>query len=405
MSDTQINSLPTHSARKIIEAGSQGNPPEYGFQFFTAGIDIYLNVIEEEYLKDFIKNGGSAFKMVIGNYGLGKTHFLYSVREIAWKYNYLTSYIALSPTHTPFHRLDEVYKEIVANLMFAQEPNVLLSGRIDKGIQSIIKKWYKDKYIEISKGALSQEDIKKELRSYCLSISGYESISFQNAIREGFISLVEYRDEDFELILQWLRGENPPKQLLKKFRIFDNIDKTTAFKVIRSLVQWVQDMNYTGIVVLMDEAEQNSSLSSKQKDTLLNNLRELIDECNRETFSNTMWFYAVPNTAFLSGRTQIYEALNQRVATIFEPDINPSGVQIDLEKLKIPPLKLLCEIGEKLVAIYERAYGFTFKKQEVEEKIKEVAEKAIEQKFQTGYKRTFVQNIIQEFHKLRKQSG
>jgi len=44
----------------------------------------------------------------------------------------------------------------------------------------------------------------------------------------------------------------------------------------------------------MDEAEQTPSMSSKQKSLLLNNLRELIDECGHVNFKNTMWFYTGP---------------------------------------------------------------------------------------------------------------
>ena len=97
--------LDSNTARKIIEiVGGQGNPPEYGFQYFTAGLDGYLNVIDEEYLSSFIKDGGSAFKMIVGIYGGGKTHFLYCIRELAWKHNYVTSYITLSPQQTPLHK-------------------------------------------------------------------------------------------------------------------------------------------------------------------------------------------------------------------------------------------------------------------------------------------------------------
>jgi len=58
-------------ARRIIETvGSFGTPPEWGFQYFTVGLEDYLNLIEEEYLKTFIKDdGGSTFKLVIGAYG------------------------------------------------------------------------------------------------------------------------------------------------------------------------------------------------------------------------------------------------------------------------------------------------------------------------------------------------
>ncbi len=90
-------------ARRIIEAvGSSGTPPEFGFQYFTAGLDVYLNVIENEYLSSYIKSGGSVFKMIIGVYGGGKTHFLFNVRELSWKHGYIASYITLTPQETPF---------------------------------------------------------------------------------------------------------------------------------------------------------------------------------------------------------------------------------------------------------------------------------------------------------------
>jgi len=77
-----MNELRPDIARRIIETvGANGIPPEYGFQFFTAGLQPYLSVMDEEYLSSFIKQGGSAFKIVVGVYGGGKTHFLYSVRD------------------------------------------------------------------------------------------------------------------------------------------------------------------------------------------------------------------------------------------------------------------------------------------------------------------------------------
>jgi len=133
--------LDAATARKIIEVvGSQGNPPEYGFQYFTAGLDPYLNAIKEEYLESYIREGGSAFKMVIGAYGGGKTHFLYCIRELAWDYNYLVSYITLSPENAPFHKLELVYAAIVSGLVYRQNPEELFS-EYDRGIEAVVKKW------------------------------------------------------------------------------------------------------------------------------------------------------------------------------------------------------------------------------------------------------------------------
>ena len=392
------------SARKIIEiVGGQGNPPEYGFQYFTAGLDNYLGTIDEDYLGSFVKDGGSAFKMVIGVYGGGKTHFLYCIREIAWNYDYIASYIVLSPEQTPFYKLEQVYRTIASNLIYPQTPEELLSG-YDRGIEAVIKAWYSRKYQEMA-GKLPDDLISQELNAYVSALGPYESTSFRNAVKEAFLSLTERRDGDFTLIIQWLKGENPPKNLLKDFKIFEKIDKSTAFKMIRSLVQWVRDIGYAGIVVLMDEAEQTPSMTTKQKAALLSNMRELIDECGHANFRNAMWFYAVPDENFLEGRTQVYEALRQRLSSVFDAETNPTGVKIYLEETSADPMELLADIGDKLSAIYEVAYSVTFETGALDGMIADVAKAAYDRKLEIGYKREFVKNIIVALHRLRKTGG
>ncbi len=389
------------SARKIIEiVGGQGNPPEYGFQYFTAGLDSYLGTIDEDYLGSFIKDGGSAFKMVIGVYGGGKTHFLYCIREIAWNYDYIASYIVLSPEQTPFYKLEQVYRTIVSNLIYPQTPEELLSG-YDRGIEAVIKAWYNRKYQEMA-GKLPDDLARQELNTYASALGPYESTSFKNAVKEAFLSLAERRDDDFTLIIQWLEGENPPRNLLRDLRIFERVDKSTAFKMIRSLVQWVRDIGYAGIVVLMDEAEQTPSMTTKQKAALLSNMREFIDECGHTNFRNAMWFYAVPDENFLEGRTQVYEALRQRLSSVFDATTNPTGVKIYLEETSEDPLKLLADIGRKLSAIYEVAYSVKFETSALDETIADIAKAAYDRKLEIGYKREFVKNIIEALHRLRK---
>ncbi|KKN16994.1 hypothetical protein LCGC14_0970320 [marine sediment metagenome] len=393
-----LNNLTQKVAKKIIENVVTGSPPEYGFQFYTVGLDPYIDTIEEEYFKTFIREGGAAFKMVVEYYGGGKTHFLYCLRERAWKYNFIASYIPLSPQETPFHQLDRIYQAIVKNLIFSQSPDELFKGE-NRGIGAVIKKWYFEKFQEFSQ-KVPKDSVLIELKHYISTLKDYDSTSFKNAIKEAFLSLAERSDENFSLIMQWLKGDPIYKNMVKKFNIFEKIDKSTAFKMIRSLNQWIQDINYTGIIVLMDEAEITSSMSSKQKDLLLNNLRILIDECARVHFKNIMWFYAVPDENFLEGSTQIYTALQQRVQTIFNAEINPAGVKIYLEKVIKDPIETLKQIGEKLALIFEKAQKIQFNKTELIKTIQNFAVDSYENRFVSGVKRYFVQKIIPAFRQL-----
>jgi len=396
-----MKDLDPKTARTIIDTvGGDGIPPEYGFQFFTAGLDPYLSVIEEEYLSTFIRQGGSAFKMVVGVYGGGKTHFLYSVRDLAWKQNFVVSYIELRPQESPFHKLELVYSAIVKGIRPPLTPDELLSG-YEQGIVSFLRSWFSMKYREFSSKGLSGENLRDTLLNHIENIHGIESISFAKAVKSAFRALLNKQEEDFINICQWLTGDGYDRRIHGRYGILQRIDRTTAFPLIRSLVQWVRQIGYSGLVILLDEGERVSSLSTRQREQHLNNLREVIDECGHTAFQSVLIFYAVPDENFLEGPAQVYEALKQRLATVFDT-LNPTGVKINLEKLSIEPIEFLLEVGDKLKQIYEVAYGCRFDGAASEQTIRTIAEAAYNQRFgDIGYKRLFVQKLIQGLHFLR----
>ena len=113
-----------------------------------------------------------------------------------------------------------------------------------------------------------------------------------------------------------------------------------------------------------------------------------------------MWFYAVPDVQFLDGSTRIYVALQQRVQTIFNTEINPAGVKIYLEKIAKEPVEILKQIGQNLALIFQIAQDIQFNKAELSETIQNFAVDSYENRFVSGVKRYFVQKIIPAFRKL-----
>jgi hypothetical protein len=390
-------------ARAIIEhVGAHGVPPTYGSHFFTAGLDPYLRVIESEYLGSFIAEGGSSFKMIVGAYGGGKTHFMYALRDLAWRHNFVVTYVELSPRDCPFHKLELVYKAIVTNLLPPTEPEELLKGT-ERGIASLLRGVFADTYRQLTARGMDRDDPNfiDALLSCCFPLKETESISFGNAIKAAMRALSNDREAEFSEVCQWLRSEGFDRYVHGPKGIWERIDRTTAMSMLRSLGQWVRSVGYSGLVVLFDEAERVPSLSSGQRDLHLNNLRELIDECSHPEFQGFLICYAVPDEGFLEGTAQVYEALRQRVSPVFEA-INPTGVKIDLERLISNPVSLLCEVGTKLVAVYEVAYGHSFDPSEKDKLVLEVANFAYEQRFgDIGYKRVFVQTLIRCLHEWR----
>ena len=392
-------------ARQIITSvGASGQPPEYGFQFFSVGLDDVTEILDEEYIQGHIKEGGSSFKAIIGGYGSGKTHFLYTIRELAWQSNFATSLVTLTPEETPFHKLELVYRSIAENLQPPLTPQETFSGS-EKGFENFITRWHNAVIERYQLLGIEEQELPEVMEEYAKNnIKGYDSTSFTNAIRQSFLSLLYEKDDDFESIVAWLKGEYYNRAEHSKFGIREKLDKTTAFRRLRSLGQWIRSIGFSGIFILFDEAEQTPSFSSRQMNLHLSNLRQLIDTCQSASFQGFMIFYAIPDEDFLNRSGFVYEALRQRLATNFAT-FNPSGVKINLETIfgdNPDELKQhLLDVGKKLSTIYSIAYDYEFNQTKLVS-ILELVATSVGGFFEPGYKRNFVQKIITVYNVMRR---
>jgi len=382
-------------ARAIVnKLGSTGTPPEFGIEHFTVGLEPYLKVIEEEYLDGILTYNLSSFKLITGNYGGGKTHFLYTVRNLAFRHNYCVAYVSLNPTECPFDKLELVYRGIAANLIAPRQADAP-TAVWDKGIESVVRKWHDDQR--------KSHDRTDGLRKYLESLPTTESTSFSNAVRGAFAGLLAEDGEGFSDVIQWLKGEDVAKEVRVQHRISERIDKATAFRVLRSLVQWVHAIGYTGLVLLFDEAERGMSISSsRDKRRALDNLRQLVDECGNSRLPGAMVFYAVPDeNLLLEGSGGVYEALKQRLRTSLT-ETNPVGVRINLEELGIEPAEFLKRLGAKLAVLFEAAYELKLAEGKRDAIVRTLAELAVSAfAFDVGYRRLFVVSVLDAFHQLR----
>lgn len=389
--------LDTQQARAIIEALSQGTPPSTGLEFFTAGLDRYLSILEAEYLSSFIKEGGKTFKVVVAGYGEGKTHLLYSVRRLAWKHGYVCCYVTLSPEETPFHNLELVYRSIVKRVTLPYNFEKLVPEEL--GFEGLLKTWYSVKESEFKEKKLDGKDLDEALDHYSQTIPSFENTNFTKAIRGAFNCIHAGDDEGFETILQWLKCEGFDRKTHQKYGILQKIDKTQALPLMRSLARWVRWAGYSGLVILFDETEQMPSFSTKQKELLLSNLRQLMDESTNESSEGIMIFYSLPEERLLESKGVIYEALRQRIANVFD-FYNPTGVKIYLEKIYPQQQELLEQIGLKVSNVYQKAFNLTIDLKRTTEAGRNIAAAVIELRLVGAYLRTFVQKLVVALNKL-----
>lgn len=385
----------------IMKLGQSGEPPEVGTFYFSAGLDSYLNTLDSEYLDGVLKLGMSAFKLILGDYGAGKTHFLYCLREKAWQRNYVVSLVSLNPRDCPFDKLEMVYKEIVQKMMIKPE-NSFQYDVASIGLKVILDEWC-SKAIKGFVKKQEEQNIKLEdlINKYLFGLRGIESTSFLQALKVYFRSYVNQDDNVCGLIEQWLYGESIPKNEMHPFRIYEKLDRTTAFRMIRSLCQFIREIGYTGLAILFDEGERQTSIASmRQRKIAFDNIRQVIDECGNSRLPGGFFCYAVP-PSFLE-QTKQYPALAQRLSSgINFSNFNPSGVIIDLEQLDLTADELLMEIGKKLWEIYKIAYPNDIADLLAYRNISILAEEVYNQTLDVSYRRIFVKAIIEMFHSLR----
>src|SRR5262249_34710272 len=113
-----MSELTAGLARKILnQMGENGKPPELGVSHINVGNESYLALLEKVYVDDLIARAdGSSFKLVQGTYGAGKTHFLYCVRDLAWRHDLLCAFVTISPKETTLNKPLSIYSAVARSV-------------------------------------------------------------------------------------------------------------------------------------------------------------------------------------------------------------------------------------------------------------------------------------------------
>jgi hypothetical protein len=348
-------SLSRPLARHIIEVlGSFGTPPTRGTQHFNVGNQSLLAALDEYYLSSYLQDGGAAYKMVVGDYGSGKSHFLYCLRDMAWARNFAVAKVDLSPIETPYNDQKKVYEAVANNLIWhtADQQSSDETGLL-RFLQGTLE--------HITGDELSLETLTNPLYRALvdtLEATPVDSPAYQTAVLATFDALIREQEERLDALTRWLMGENSSPadtKLLREVGVTGKINKPNAFRMLRSLCQVIRALSYSGLILLFDEVDRMASVGGKAEKLATDTLREVIDR-TREDLPGAMFVYAVP-PQFINDTVPKYPALQQRVrAPGHFSRINHFSPLISLDHLDLDEDDLMLAIGEKLIPIYEIAF-------------------------------------------------
>jgi hypothetical protein len=392
-------------ASQIVQnLGQYGTPLSRGVSYYNVGTESILDALEKHYLSSYLPEGGAAFKLVVGDYGSGKSHFLYCLRERAWAHRYAVSYVSLSPRECPYDDQKKVYGAVAKALTW-HDPN-RDDSEPTTGLADFLQRLLEDILVQYgvplgSDEALELDEVKALLESF--KNAHIDSTIYHYAVK-GYLEAVLRGDAERQEVLSlWLHGEELSTAhmgALRQLNVTDKLSRSNAFQMLRSLAQSVRALGFTGMCLLFDEMERLSLLSKRAMHNVADNLREVIDR-TREDLPGTLFIYAVV-PKFVSDVVPLYPALQQRLqaqAGRYFSDVNPFSPRIDLERLDLDEQTLLVRIAERLLPIFEIAYEARLNHELQAQNAHRLAQAALSFRFGTSHRRIFVKSLIAEWYR------
>ncbi len=244
----------------IIRALSAGVVPATGLQHVQVGraqeVKAMLRSLEA------VADGGAVFRMVVGDYGAGKTFFLHLVRQVAFEHKLVTVHADLSPERrlvASGGQARNLYAELISNLSTRAKPEGgALGGVIEMFIGDCARQAQ-------ASGAGTEEVILERLMPLKDFVGGWD---FSKVIASYCQGHERGNDELKQSAMRWLRGEFTTKTDARKaLDVRTIIDDSMFYDAIKLMTRFLAIAGHGGLLVMLDEAVNLFKISNTQSRT------------------------------------------------------------------------------------------------------------------------------------------
>lgn len=206
-----------------------------------------------------IADNGSGFRVVIGEYGAGKTFFLNLVRAIAMERKLVTMHADLNPDRRLYAsggQARSLYAELTINLSTRAKPE-------GGALAGIVEKFVAQAKSEAKLSGLSSDAVIREKLSHLTEmVNGYDFAEVIAAYCAGFEQGNEQLKAD---AIRWLRGEFSTKTDARSaLGVRAIIDDASVYDQIKLLARFVRLAGYAGLIVCLDELVNLYKLANTQ---------------------------------------------------------------------------------------------------------------------------------------------
>ena len=257
---TDLDTPERLEARRTIEALRYGIVPQRRIRELSVGVERQRASLQEAFNE--VERTGGDVRVVLGEYGAGKSHFFELAAQEALARNFLTATTSLDLREVPRNRPQRFYNSVIRHLRY---PNSIDTGTLAPLLDRIVSQ-------PMLFAALAEQ-----LRGTIFGTALYNYSMMHNTSGEAL-----------DLLLDWLSGE---KVLIKAVRDGLAVKSreypvpamsqmtTTADQYCYMLNGWghlAVQAGYAGLVVLIDESEHYSLLNARGQERADNFFKAMI---------------------------------------------------------------------------------------------------------------------------------
>jgi hypothetical protein len=327
----------------IIRALRAGVVPRLGLQHIQVGRKREIEAVLSDL--DHIASGGAALRFVIGEYGAGKTFFLFLVRQLAIAKNFVVIQTDLSPDkrlHASGGQARALYAELTKSASIRSAPD---GGALRNVLERFVGKAADDAK---NKGTSVEDAIGAKLSEIRELPGGYD---FASVIGTYARAYEEGSDEKQTAALRWIRGEYSTKTDARQdLGVRTIIEDSNIYDSLKLLSRFVRLAGYGGLFVCVDEMVNLYKLQNAQSrnQNFEQILRIFNDVLQGSAQGIGFAFGGTPEFLFDTRRgLYSYEALQSRLAQ------NPFATG-DLVDYAGPVIRLQNLTPEEMLVLFER---------------------------------------------------
>lgn len=241
----------------VVQSLRAGVVPRSGQHLIQVGRIREIETLISDMVR--VADGGSSFRLVIGEYGAGKTFFLNLVRSIAMEKKLVVASADLNPDrrlHASGGQARSLYAELMRNLATRTKPEGGALG-------GIVEKFIATAKSEAKEAGKPTEDvIRQKLEHLTELVNGYDFADVIAAYYRGFEEGNEQLKSD---AVRWLRGEFTTKTDAKvALGVRTYVDDAAVYDQLKLMARFVRLAGFSGLLVSLDELVNLYKLANAQ---------------------------------------------------------------------------------------------------------------------------------------------